>query len=670
MRHKTLFKHSMISLLMMACLLGATAYGADFDRIQDDIYLDEVSDIQADTNIAKPNVLQTPDNLKKYQALARQKNLANHKVWRRLFYVGHEHSRVEYDKFFLHPQGKTDLSAELATTLEQMLTDISENSPQCRFPARTAWLIKELGIRTDELASVNCAKFNDWYTKINPHSMTLIFASDYMGSPGSMFGHTLLRIDPIKQAGKNMDLVAYALNYAAITPTHENGMVYAYKGLTGKYGGEYSLMRYFHKTKEYGDLESRDMWEHELNLTPDEVAFLVKHIWEMQHVRFPYYFMDENCSYALMGLIDLVRPQLDLQEKFSWTVVPIETVKAMDKAGLIGQTHYRPSLETRLKYQEVQHGTNFGKTAHRLTLPSVVPSELLKAYDAPYQAQLLEMAHDDLYLQQTTKKTDPAFAKTRLRELLVLRSAINVPQSAKVPQSTKEVARPYDPRFGHGDKAWQIGVGQMQGQTVSSVGYRVAYHGFFDPHAGYTAGQLLFLNGALLVREDKVKLDYLDILSVHAVNPITTYKRPYSWGVDLGFKQVATDDKGNFSPSQTHGVALMSSEVGYAKSFFKDKMVCGAYVGGEVQAGKALDKGVRAGAFPKMRCLWHYSDNIQGALTLKAPFWQDKHHWQTQTSASIQYNLSPQHTLRLTAEHERQGKEGWHKLMLGYQRYY
>jgi hypothetical protein len=37
--------------------------------------------------------------------------------------------------------------------------------------------------------------------------------------------------------------------------------------------GEYSLMPYYRKVKEYGDFESRDLWEYELNLSPEETRF-------------------------------------------------------------------------------------------------------------------------------------------------------------------------------------------------------------------------------------------------------------------------------------------------------------------------------------------------------------------------------------------------------------
>lgn len=633
----------------------------------------------ADTAVPTPNTVAqsgvpTPQNtptkdsdktalIAHYQTLANQKNLAEHKVWQRLFYGNDGTSRVTYDGFFVHPDGKNDLNAELYATLDALFNDTSENSPQCRFPARTEWLITMLDLPTDELAKVDCQEFDKWYKQINPHSMTLIFASDYMGNPGSMFGHTLLRIDPPKQAGKNSDLIAYALNYAATPPPNESSAAYAFKGLTGGYLGEFSLMRYFHKVKEYGDLESRDMWEYHLGLSPQEVQFLVKHIWEMKNVHFPYYFMDENCSYALMGLIDLVRPKLDLQAKFGWTVVPIETIKAVDKAGLIASQTYRPALETKIRHQEQNLGTDFGKLAHSLTLPSVTPQTALADFDDANKAKLLELAYDILYLQQGNKTRERAFVQSRLRELLLLRSQLATPKENPAPPT------PFDPRLGHGDKAWSVGLGTMQGKTTTTLGHRVAYHSLNDPHAGFLAGQLLFLNGEVVVQDDKVKLNHFDLISVRAISPISTYKRPKSWGTDIGYRQIAIDNQGNFSPDETNGVWAVSSHTGYAKAFFDNRAVCGAYIGGQMQAGKALDKGVRVGLMPKAECLWRASDKVQGTAGLSAPIWHDGS-WQARFDGNVQYNVDNNNAVRLSLTHEQDKTADWQSVMVGYQHYF
>lgn len=597
-----------------------------------------------------------------YQAQASEQNLANHPTWQRLFYVGQgQISEVTYQNFFLTPNGKADLSLELAGTIEQLFLDASQSSPQCRFPARTEWLLSQLNIDKSVLPIVDCTEFNDWFSKINPHTLTLVFASDYMGNPSSMFGHTLIRLDP-PNSQKNMDLVAYALNYAAMTPPDENSAVYAFKGLTGGYGGEYSLMRYFHKTKEYGDLESRDMWEYQLDLTPSEVQFLVKHIWEMKGVSFPYYFMDKNCSYALMGLIDLVRPNLQLQSQFGWTVIPIETVKAIKKAGLIKNTQYRPALETTLKAQERHYGASFAKLADNLA-KNANTDDLLKNYDPTTQAALLEMAYDNLYFSQSARTVDRAFAQRRLRELLLLRSQLNEPKQRIEP------TRPTDPTEGHGAKLWGVAVGQTQNQDTVVLSYRTAYHGLLDPQDGYHAGQLLFLHGALRLKKDDVELERLDILSVKSVNPMTSYKRQQSWGVDIGYQQMAIDGVGKFSPNEQHGVAHLAMERGYSKALFDEKLLCGAYGRAIVQMGRALTNHVRAGFSPVLQCQWQGSNKWQALATFTAPYWTDNQ-WQQNMTGELQYNITPNNTLRLTGEYEQQKSQNWHKLMVGYQHYF
>ena len=94
-----------------------------------------------------------------------------------------------------------------------------------------------------------------------------------------MFGHTLLRIDPAGEH-ENTPLLGYALNFAA--HTHDPiGLSYAYKGIFGKYEGKFSLASYSTIVKQYGDLEHRDIWEFPLNLSDQEIFFLLLHLCDL-----------------------------------------------------------------------------------------------------------------------------------------------------------------------------------------------------------------------------------------------------------------------------------------------------------------------------------------------------------------------------------------------------
>ncbi|UNW06248.1 hypothetical protein MOV98_11480 [Acinetobacter variabilis] len=56
-------------------------------------------------------------------------------------------------------------------------------------------------------------------------------------------------------------------------------------------------------------------------------------------------------------------------------------------------------------------------------------------------------------------------------------------------------------------------------------------------------------------RDDRVKLEHLDLLTVNSYNPINAFKAPLSWGFSLGWKQEALDQHGQFSTEQQHGIA-------------------------------------------------------------------------------------------------------------------
>lgn len=178
-----------------------------------------------------------------YVQMATQKQLAQSTIWQRLMYADAKgQSEVSYAGYFVSPDGAKHLQNELNANIDALfLTAEPNQSVRCRFPARSQWLMQQLNIPTTALPQVECPELDKWIGEIKPYKATLIYATDFMGNPSSMFGHTLLRLDPKDQ--KQLNLVSYAVNYAA-TVAGSDGWSFAWKGLTGQYPGEYSLMPY------------------------------------------------------------------------------------------------------------------------------------------------------------------------------------------------------------------------------------------------------------------------------------------------------------------------------------------------------------------------------------------------------------------------------------------
>lgn len=604
---------------------------------------------------------ETNPSIQNYWSIAEQKKLNQDITWQRLMYANkNQKSEVTYAGYFLSENGKNNLKEELKADISALFIPTQDNqSIRCKFPARSQWLIQQLGIQENELPQVKCSEFENWIGQIKPYKATLIYATDFMGNPSSMFGHTLLRLDPKDQ--QQLNLVSYAVNYAATVAGNDNWS-YAWKGLTGQYPGEYSLMPYYRKVKEYGDFESRDLWEYELNLSPEETRFLVSHIWEMQHVSFPYYFVSDNCAYRLLGLVDLVKPESHLQEKFNYASIPMETIKAMQQQGLTKAPVYRPALETQLLAQAHQHGASLAKVAHQLAMkPIKESSETLKSFSPSDQAKILEMAYDDLYLQFIGRKVEESFAQPQLRQLLALRSQIDLDKQRQEPKRPST-----EPTQGHNARNVSLKLGEVQGDKFIEIGHRQAYHDLIDPQGGYRAGtQLLFLNGNAQWRDDHLKLEHLDLLEVNSYNPIQPFKTPLTWGFNLGWRQEAVHD-GVYNDEKQHGVASFNAQVGYSLADYERKYICYGQVQTYVQAGSNLDKGWRVGVGPTLGCMNQWLEKFNTVVQVELPYWEDQNQWNLRLNTQWQYAINSNNAIRFNWDYEKQNHLDWMKSSLGY----
>ena len=625
--------------------------------------------------------MSTDIQVRSYIQQAQQQTLHQHKTWQRLMYAHPNvqnntakhidqdlktqsqktQSEVEYAGYFLAENGRDDLKQELNANIKALFQVAAPNqSVRCVFPARSQWLIEQLNIPRNALPQVACPELDEWMGQIKPHKATLIYATDFMGNPSSMFGHTLLRLDPKDQ--KELNLVSYAVNYAAMVESGDD-LAFAWKGLTGQYPGEYSLMPYYRKVKEYGDFESRDLWEYELSLNPKETGFLVQHMWEMKSVKFPYYFVSDNCAYRLLGLLDLVRPEANLQEKFKLNAIPIETIKAIEQQNLIKDTVYRPALETQLLSQAKTHGYDLAKVAHELAFsaPETMPT-VLKRHSKLNQAKILEMAYDDLYLQFVGRKVDESFAQPRLRELLSLRSQSKIEKQRLAPEMPI-----VDPTQSHHARNLSIKTGEVQGQHFVELGHRQAYHDLIDPQGGYRLGtQLMFGDFSVQYRDDRLKLNHVDLLSVNSFNPITPFKTPISWGFNLGWQQQALDEHGQFSELEQHGVLNIKSQFGYSVANQARQHLCYMQVQNQVQAGQALDKGWRLGIGPTVGCQNIWTERINSLTQVELPYWEDAHAWNLRFNSNLQFQFDPQNAVRVGWEYQSQQGEAWDKWNLAY----
>ena len=440
-------------------------------------------------------------------------------------------SLVDDPRFFLAPGGKRDPGAELSATLDAMFDNSLSPPARCRFPARYEWLKETLPIDPTRLPAPECPELDNTLRAINPKSASLIFASGHMNAPASMFGHTLLRLNSAYES----PLLSYAVNYAATINPKDSGISYAFKGIFGFYPGYYSLLPYYAKVREYANMDQRDLWEYRTNLTETEVRRMTLHVLEMQGVYMDYYFLDENCSFDLLFLLEAARPSVTLTDRHKeFFVTPIDTLRSVLAEGLIDNVVFRPSTARTIRHKAGEAGEAEVAIAKSLASGDVAPSTVAEGPLPPQdKARVLDLAADFthyLYLKKEIPK-DPY--QGRYLGILAARSTVAGP-----PPESRPLPVPAPPESGHPVSRASLAGGVRDGHSFLEIAYRPAYHSLEDPAEGFNDGsQIVFSEAAVrwYPRDEKVRLQRWDLIDIVSLSPRDALFRPVSWKVQTGF---------------------------------------------------------------------------------------------------------------------------------------
>ncbi len=452
-------------------------------------------------------------------------------------------SEIDDHGFFLAEHGKTDPAAELAATLQAFFSEAlvgrSQQPAQCAFVERFHWLNKRLQFDPSRLAFNPCSRFQTWLKELNPESITMIFPSAFMDNPASMFGHTFLRVDQKGQT-EHTRILAYTINYSADVPPNA-GIDFMVKGIFGGYKGFFSTIPYYLKVREYRDLENRDIWEYQLNLTTEQIHRLLRHAWELGNAYLDYFFFKENCAYHILSLLEAANPALHLTDRFHLYTIPADTIRLLfQHPGLVKDVVFRPARSTQLKQKRAQVEDQEAPWLARLTEdPEIAEKQEFLQLSQFRQVFLLDLASDFLrYKSLSDEEQAPQYRKTN-HHMLIKRSQIAVPS----PPFPVHPVTP-SPEYGHESSRMGIGVGWRNHEIFEHVDFRLAYHDLLDPDPGYTPDAQIEL-GALSLRHyhdrNTFRVEKFTFANVLSLAPIDDWFRWPSWRISVGMDTVKTD---------------------------------------------------------------------------------------------------------------------------------
>ncbi|HIP51515.1 MAG TPA: DUF4105 domain-containing protein [Campylobacterales bacterium] len=458
--------------------------------------------------------------------------LSNSKQWQRLLHFKNGQSEIDDEKFFFAKNGKHNPKAELTASIEKLMSDKSddENSTLCRYTSRSTWILEQIPKLKEYINIPKCTALNKELKALGAKHVTLILASAHINSPASAFGHTFLRIDN----NPNTPLLSYAVNYAAQT-TEENGFIYAYQGLFGGYKGRYSIDPYYKKLNEYSNLEQRDVWEYTLDLSQKEIDKMVRHIFELRHFYADYFFLTENCSYNLLWLLEVVKENVNLIEKFNYKAIPIDTLRAILSENLVKKTTYRPSkrkeiLNIAQPIKNNLNALNFARSNdyNLTTIESLSKKEKVASLELATALLRIKLSEQEI----SKKEYLPKFLN-----ILKSRSKLGVIQK-------KEIVKPESPKEGHYSTKATIGYGTnhaFEGRI------KIAYHDIYDNDHGYIPGAYInFFDTAIEYKDNKLQLEELNVLDIKSYALQDNIFKPISWQVALGAKRIFNNELNSY----------------------------------------------------------------------------------------------------------------------------
>ena len=498
-----------------------------------------------------------------YIERARQMKLSEQPGWRNLLHykitrTGELESQADDAAFYLAETGATDPGAELEADLRGFFSHRLKAHPQCLFPARMHWLNRQLNFK-GQVPVVECKKFNRWKTKFQVKQLTLLFPTMYLDNPASMFGHTFIRFD--REDGNQ--LLSQTLSYAAATGGSDDSiLVYSWKGITGGYAGRFFITPYFETLQEYSDIEQRDIWEYTLNLNQQEIAQLARHMWELRGIHFEYYFFRENCAYRLLSLLDVAREGINTSmSSHPMYAIPVDTVRDIERAGLISSRHYRPSTQSKIvqmseQMSEKDRELAFSVVDKKITPEVIPPEEVLK--EEEYQLSDLHKA-GSYNLKVSLSDTTSPETERKLKVLQLANEILNQKKKqgvdtdelqlsllsarSKLPAGTQQQMFSFEsqpPELAHQSARWQFSVGERDQQRFIEMGFRPAFHDILDAPQGFNNGASITVLDTRLrwyKEEEKLELERLDLFSMRSLVPVEPWVTPLSKRISFQVKR-------------------------------------------------------------------------------------------------------------------------------------
>lgn len=401
----------------------------------------------------------------------------------------------------------------------------------CKYPARYRFLSKAFDLN---ISFNHCTELQEYLEETRGKSVSLVFASSFLGSPASYFGHTFISL--FKENNLHF---SETLGYAAELPQSGNPLDLVVKGVTGQYNGRYVLTPYYQMIESYNVVEQRTLYEYALDLKQNEIENILWHYYELKDINIPYKFFTENCAYEVFWLIEVASPSIKVREKLKPYVIPYETIQTLKDQGIVQKHKKREPLiehlyklyntlntEEKDAFSVWKKSTNKQNDLMELNISESTKNKF---------SELINGYYDVLFKKYHTSEADFYDVK-----------------KLKYQKSFIEDTLDFEPRKPH---KISLGAVSKDGSNGEELQFRpVLLDRFEERDSLLSESTLEFLNIRLSRVKDITKLENFDIVKLESFNKRFDFYEPNSWRIYLGENRTFYD--GTLSPVLEVGTGL------------------------------------------------------------------------------------------------------------------
>jgi len=449
-------------------------------------------------------------------------------------------SAIDDPGFFIAEYGRISPEAEMIAVIKVIYGESPTNYTS-RYIARVDWLRQRLALAGVDIPSVDHSEFDRRFPADEmPTKIILAFPGPSADGVSSAFGHLFL----IFARDDKSRLLAPTVSYAALV-NPSSALLYPFRGLCGGYKSYFTMRSHADRLKEYSAIETRDVWEYELDLEPHEVTRLFRHTWELQNIYSHYYFLTRNCAYGILRLLDVARPGIFPasfdQKRF---VLPIDVLNHIQKIALVKSVRFVPSLLTEMRALAEPLSWRHKRLARRIAHGMVSPVIALSSIaDPANRADVLNVA------LRLAKLRIFAGHSTVDAHKLIMSDLIEAAAQAPVDAASGGYpSNPMAPQRAHATSRVKAGAVLRNDKQFGIFGVRPAYHDASDPLDGILFGMhLQMLNSEVLINDmGSVSSWRLCVFESRVLKDADMLYRPMSYHFSANF---AFGDEVDFFPA-------------------------------------------------------------------------------------------------------------------------